>query len=230
MMNYRVFGLTVALVTVFSVIALRAQAAPEKTCAQGPEGYVIVEEEFWVGLEDDLSRDFHETQENFLKKDLKAAASKIEKGVGFLKVEAARATGDVKKALLESAHELEKLASEVKAGAVKSAKDLDGAFARAHYALARHHQEKAREAEAKKEHKRTGYYLRAAATHLEHGLAWAGHKAEAGFIYVVDGARLVGGKLIEGTGWTVDEVGKAMDALGREIEKLGTKIAPAKKK
>jgi hypothetical protein len=47
---------------------------------------------------------------------------------------------------------------------------------------------------------------------------------------VIDGARVVGGKPIEGAGWTVDEVGKAIDTLGKEIERPGMKIEPAKKK
>jgi hypothetical protein len=230
MMNYRMLGLTVALLSVFSVIALGAETAPKKAAPKAPEGYVIVEEEDWLVLEDDLLRHFHQARESFLKKEMKVAASEIRKSGVFLKVEAAQATAESKKALLASAHELEKLASDVKAGAVKSAKDLDDAFVGVHLALARHHHEKAQAAQAKNEHKTIGHYLRAAAAHLEQALAWAGHKSEAAVISVIDGARVVGGKLIKGAGWTVDEVGKAIDALGKEIERLGMKIEPAKKK
>jgi len=48
-----------------------------------------------------------------LKRDFRAAAVRIRKGVTFLKTEAARASSDTKQDLLTSARELEKLASDV---------------------------------------------------------------------------------------------------------------------
>ena len=70
-----------------------------------------------------------------------------------------------------------------------------------------------------------GHELHAAAVSLEHGFAWAGEKLEAGMIKVMDDARHIAGKLIEGSGWAADEVGKAIEYLGREIDKLGKAVA-----
>jgi hypothetical protein len=67
--------------------------------------------------------------------------------------------------------------------------------------------------------------LHAAAVSLEHGLAWAGHSLEAGMIKVMDDARHIAGKLIEGVGWAADEVGEAIEYLGKEIDKLGKAAA-----
>ena len=72
---------------------------------------------------------FEKAYEFFLKKDLKAAASEIRKGVAFLKQEAGSAAKDGKKDLTASIHELEKLANEVEKGAVTSEKRLKDAFA-----------------------------------------------------------------------------------------------------
>ena len=44
-------------------------------------------------------------------------------------------------------------------------------------------------------------------------------------IKVMDDARHIAGKLIEGVGWAADEVGKAIEYLGREIDKLGKTAA-----
>jgi hypothetical protein len=46
---------------------------------------------------------------------------------------------------------------------------------------------------------------------------------------VLKGAREVSGKLIEGSGWVGEEVGKAIKKCGDETEKLGKWIEPAKK-
>jgi hypothetical protein len=43
-------------------------------------------------------------------------------------------------------------------------------------------------------------------------------------IKVMDDARHVAGKLIEGAGWAADEAGKAIEFLGREIDKLGKAV------
>ena len=67
--------------------------------------------------------------------------------------------------------------------------------------------------------------MQAAAVSLEHGYVWAGQKLEAVMINVMDDARHIAGKLIEGVGWATDEVGKAIEYLGREIDKLGKTVA-----
>ena len=110
---------------------------------------------------------FEKAHEFFLKKDLKAAASEIRKGVAFLKQEAGSAAKDGKKDLTASIHELEKLANEVEKGAVTSEKRLKDAFARAHQALANHHYLKASDYWAKKEEKKTGHALNSATPYFD---------------------------------------------------------------
>jgi hypothetical protein len=111
---------------------------------------------------------------------------------------------------------------------VASEKQLKDAFARADHALANHHYLKASEYWAKKDEKKAGHALKAAAQHLEQAAAWSGHKLEAGALDVIDGVRAGAGKLTEGTGWAADEVGKGIDDLGKEISKLGKAIEPKK--
>ncbi len=210
-----------ALVTYVLGAATVASAAEHPT--PGPE-YVIVEEEVWTVLADEPHQHFQAAHEEFVKKDLKAAAAEIRKGAAFLRLEAARATGASKDALAASIKELDSLAAKVESGGVAAASDLEHAFARAEQALASEHLTRAKESWAKRELKRAGHALKAAASSLEHAFAWAGRKGEAAVVAATKDAGLVAGKLIEGTGWTVDETGKAIEAVGAEIEKLGRSL------
>jgi hypothetical protein len=179
--------------------------------------------------EEGIDSHFQKAHEFFLKKDLKAAASEIRKGVEVLKKEEANATEEGKKALTASIQELGKLAKDVEKGAVKSEKELGDAFARANNALAKHHYLKASETWAKKETKNAGNALKNAAQHLEQAAKWSGRKLEAGSSEVVKGAREVSDKLIKGTKWVAEEVSKGIKDIGNEISKIGEKIKPAKK-
>jgi hypothetical protein len=208
-----------------------AQAAEphvEETEKMVPEGWILVKEDIWVDFVDEPGEKFHKARENFLKKDYKAAATEIRKGTSFLKLQTARATKEGNVLLMKSVHELENLAKDVEQGAVTSAKTLDEAFARAHHALARHHYLKATEYKAKGAGSKVGHALKAAATHLEHGLAWAGHKLEAATVAVIKDSRLIAGKLVEGTGWIGKEVGVLIEEIGEEIQKLGRLVEPGK--
>ena len=219
-MNGRVlWAIALALMLTTPHLVL-AKTDDPKTAPQAPDGWILVEEDIWVLFPDEPGAQFHQAHENFLKKDFKAAAAHIRKAVGFMKLEAARATGDAKKALTTSINDLEKLASDVEKGAVKSTNDLSKAFSRAHHALAVHHHLKASEAWAKKETSKAGHALKAAASHLERALSWSGHEIEAALVKVMEMGHGVGEKLIQGARWTADEVGKALKDLGEAMERL----------
>jgi hypothetical protein len=205
--------------------ALGATASETKSETKAPQDSAIVSEDIFIVFADEPQHHFMRAFEHFLRHDWEAAAAEIRKGAAFLKLEATRAAADAKKELTASVQMLEKLASDIEKGAVRSAKDLQDVFAKAEHAVAKHHYLRAAEALANKWIKKAGHELQAAAVSLEHGFAWAGQKLEAGMIKVMDDARHIAGKLIEGAGWAADEVGKAIEYLGREIDKLGKAVA-----
>jgi len=208
----------------------KAQAAEAaKPAPEAPEGYVVVKEEVLNAFVESPGEHFHKARQSFLKKDYKAAAEEIRKSAAFMKLEVARANAEGKKLLTTSIDELEKLATDVEKGTVTSAATLNHAFAKAHYALARHHYLRAMEYKAKGAGVKLGHALKASATHLEHGFAWAGHELEAATVAIVKDTGLVAGKLIEGGGWVSKEAGDTIDKIGVEIEKLGKMFEPAKK-
>ena len=81
---------------------------------------------------------------------------------------------------------------------------------------------------AEKAYDKTGYELKAAAQDLGKGASWVSMGVEEGAADAVKEGRRVAGKLIDGSGWTADEVGKAMENLRREVEVLGKDIEPAR--
>lgn len=169
---------------------------------------------------------FKKARENFLKRDMKAAAAEIRKSAEFLKHEEEHATSEGKKDLLVSAHALEKTADDIEKGTVTSVNRLDHVFAKAYYALARSHYLKASESWAKRNAKEAGFSLRVSSWDMEHGLAWSGHKAEGETKAALKDARHVSEKLIKGADWVSSEVDKSIEDIGREIDKLGKEMIP----
>lgn len=171
---------------------------------------------------------FQKADEFFLKKDLKAAAKEIQKGARFIKNKVKEASKDGKEGLKASVQELEKLAKDVEKGTVTSEEKLKDAFARSYQALANHHYLKASESWARKKTKETGQALTAAAKYLEQTARWSGRKLEKGTTEVVNYVRMVGDKLIKGTAYGAEEVGKGIKEIGSELSRLGKKTEPQK--
>jgi hypothetical protein len=171
---------------------------------------------------------FQKADEFFLKKDLKAAATEIRKGAGFLKEKVKEASKVGKEDLKDSIQDLEKLAKDVEKGTVISEQKLKETFARSYQALANHHYLKASESWSKKKTKETGQALTASAKYLEQTARWSGRKLETGTTEVVNYVSMVGGKLIKGTGYGAEEVDKGLKEMGRELSRLGKKTEPQK--
>ena len=170
--------------------------------------------------------EFQKAHASFLRKDFKASATEIRNGADFLRKEAESASIKGKKMLSASVEELDKLAVSVEKGAVKSDKELRDAFSRAERAVANNDYVKATDSWARKETKETGHALNSAAEHMERAADWSGEKLKAGASKAVKEGREVSGKLVEGTGYVREEVGKAIKRMGDAISGFGKRILP----
>lgn len=103
------------------------------------------------------------------------------------------------------------------------------AFSRAHKSLAGSAYLKASAAWSMDKAPKAGEYLRGAARYFELAFIWSGHEIEAGTEKSITEARLLAGKMIEGSGWVSEKVGTTLEALGNSIEELAKKIEPAQK-
>jgi hypothetical protein len=168
---------------------------------------------------------FQKARQDYLQKDMKAAAAEVRKGAAYVKSEAAAAKGKTQEALTASYRELEKLAGELEKGTVKSVKKMEMAFARAYKALAMNSHVKSAEAWSKKESQKAGDELEAAVDQLEKGFAWAGQKAQAGTQKVISESKELSKKLKEGASSASAEAKKSLKDMEDEIKTFGQKIS-----
>jgi hypothetical protein len=218
-----------ATVVLSSSIITPAAWAQTQPAGSAPPGYVLVEEDVIITLANEPRNSFRAAVSAFLKRQMRTAAADIRMGAAYFKLEAERATGDAKKALLDSVQELEKLAGEVQKVAVADLKDLQNAFARAEHALAKHHYLKGLEFKAKNDAQKSGRELQTAADYVDSGQVWLTQKMHEGVADTVNEARRVAAKMVFGAGAAADEVGKAFEGMGKELDKFGGAVAGLKK-
>jgi hypothetical protein len=186
--------------------------------------WVVTDVATWYPVTDEPQRHFTDAVADYAKKDYKAAAADIRKGVSYMRLETARASGDARRELHSSIMQLDKLADAVAKGAVKDRQTMASDFARANHALALAHRANAAQSWARKEYDKTGYELKAAAHGMQSAAGWLGTEASTGASATVAATEAVGDKLVAGANWTRDEVGKGFEALGKGINALGQKI------
>ena len=178
----------------------------------------------WYPVADEPQRHFAAAIVDYANKDAKAAAVEVRKAASYVRLEAARATGDDKKELAAANAALQNTAAKLDKGAVGSEKELDSVFAEASHALAMAHRTRAAESWARKAYDQTGYELKAAAFGLESAGVWAGTEVKAAATSAAAAARAVGDKLASGGVWAADEVAKGFEALGSGLNKVGHAI------
>lgn len=172
-----------------------------------------------------IEQTFQKAKQNYLDKNMKAAAEQIQKGALYVKAKAKEASDKGKEALNASAKELEKLAEDVKRGTVASEKRIEDTFARAYIALASDFHIKSTESWTKKEKAKAGDALDSAITYLEHGFAWTGQKIETQTKKVMEQSKELSVKLKEKGSVVTEDIGKGLKNVGNEIEKFGKRIS-----
>jgi len=222
--------LIIALIqTVLPSLAQAQSTDPQTAKPHAPIGYLLIEEEQWNVLADEPGHHLGRARDAYLMMDARDAAMELRKAAVHLRIAAGHAGDRTKRALVKSEHELEQMAVRAESGVYGSMEDFDIATARALHALANDQYAKAAEAWRKRELKRSGQYLRAAVDNLERGAARTDASMRQATGVVVKDTRLISGKLIEGTGFMIDEVGGSFESAGRAIERLGTRVEPASK-
>jgi hypothetical protein len=182
----------------------------------------LIEEEIWIIFVHDPAGYLHDAWEDFIGGNLQDAAYHIRRAKAWLKFEAYRAEGEARDELEASIRELERLIKALDEGPHPANKALKEAFAKAEYALAYHHQQKALSYEQKRDHEKMTYALDAAATHLMYASVWAGRELEQNDVVAAKEARAIARKVKRGERWSLDRLREALKGLGRGIKKFGT--------
>ncbi|MDB5389569.1 MAG: putative periplasmic protein [Planctomycetaceae bacterium] len=187
-----------------------------------PPGYLLVEEEMWSQLMDEAGRHLDRARESFLHGHTRTTALELRKAAIMMRIDAAHGQDRVDLALIKSAHELEVMALQLhNPQNTDSIDDLDEVSSKALAALADHEHLKADLAWKHHHFHRAGRYLRSSADNLERATFRARVALSTSTTDVVRDARVLSGRLIEGTGYAIDEVGLGIDALGKQIKHFG---------
>ncbi len=158
--------------------------------------------------------------------DARTAAAELRKAAVHVRIASGHAAERGKHTLLRSEHELEHTARRIEEGAIKSVEEIDFVAARALHALSDYQYAQAAEAWRKREARLAGQYLHSASNNLERAAARTDATMRAATAEVVKDSRLMSGKLMEGTGFVIDEVGAGIEAIGHQLERVGSRLIP----
>ncbi|MCB0209537.1 MAG: hypothetical protein KDJ52_09415 [Anaerolineae bacterium] len=179
---------------------------------------INAKEETLFPLVEKLAQHFQYAVDALNKESYSTAAAEIRQAVAYLKIDEARANGQVKDALQALVGELNGVADDVAQGKITSAADLEMTFAQAHYVLAAHYQLAATNSQNRDALRDAGFELKAAATNLEQTLFHVGQKAEGDDALFITNLRNLGDDLI---------AGKDVKGIFEELEARQAQAAPA---
>lgn len=183
-------------------------------------------EAIWVIETDEPTTELYRARQAILSRDFDSAARSLRRAAAFLDLQTEYATGETKEDLRTASQQFDRIVYDIDHQIYVSLNRLDHAFAQSEIALAEYYRDLAAEANRNNEVTFTGRYLRAAAAHLDRASAWTGHQMETAVGSAVYGTRILAGKLVEGGGWTVDEINKGFKALGDGIEAVEQWVTP----
>ena len=216
----------VMLGSLVGVCLLTGSGFVDSTLAQVPGAkQITADERLWLQLSDEPYNHMELAREQFLQGDRSGAARSLQTAAVYLRIASQNSHKSTRSGLLEAATDLEQQAIRVKVGTLRSVGSLEQSFATAEYALALHHHASATESWSKKQTRIAGYRIQAATNAAERATKWTGHQVSDGAKAVYSGGKTLGGGLIAGTGFVVDQVGVGFESVGKQILSLGKKIA-----
>jgi hypothetical protein len=172
----------------------------------------------------DMNTQLDAAKDSLIRCDTKTAASDIRKAARCVEKESEHAGSDTKAALKDSARELEKVAADIEDGTVAGVDTVRAPFARACRAMAESHFAKSSEAFTNRMFSDAGKELEASAHDLEAAARWNGDEVDHAAVSGAHDARKLAGKLVQGSGWTAQEVGKTMRSFGSDLKSFGSRI------
>ncbi|MBS0506273.1 MAG: hypothetical protein JSR53_02705 [Proteobacteria bacterium] len=175
----------------------------------------------WVPVADAPQRHMLAAMQDYLRKNYHAAATEVRKADGYLRLEAARASGTARGALDEAHEALVTSAQALDSGAQVSEQALRNSFARADHALALARREQAASDLAHQATASAGQALGAASQDLAAAAHWLGGESERGASATVAAVRTLGDKLAAGGHWAHDEAAAGFERLGNALDDVG---------
>jgi len=198
---------------------------PMRVVPVAPPGYLLVDEEMWSQLMDETGRHLDRARDSYLHGHLRTAAQELHKASIMMRIDAAHGEDRADIAMIKAAHELERLAHRLQSPqSMDTIDDIDVASAKALTALADHEHIKAEMAWKQGHGRRSGRYLRSAADNLERAAFRARVAVSVATSDAVRDARILSGRLVDGVGYAMDEVGSGIHAFGHQIRHFTSEV------
>lgn len=160
-----------------SFVAVLVMVTSAVLADQSDRAFVSVDENLWVAFYDVPSRRFRDIRNAFVKQEFAMAASDLGTSASHLRIEAERASPELADRLNDVADRMMRLAGDIEQPSV-TVGDLDGLFGRAHWLLAQHYLDMARQARDRQKYRIEGRYLWATTHHLERAVLWSNARVD----------------------------------------------------
>ena len=198
--------------------------ADKKAEPKSRPGWIVVEEDVWIRLNDEPSLHMRQAHESFVKKDYGATTRDLRKAAGYLHIAAPKRLQRDQ----GSTHCFRARVGNLGGGRPSRHCEIGqelGFRLRTGRACVRGRRSRQGQTALNAKHPaRAGHYLRSAVNHVRDAAKWSGHELERGTVATANDVRLVAGKLIDGSGVVVDEAEKGITWVGDEVEKVGRAI------
>lgn len=203
----------------FLLILLIATATAQAQPADDPPLFTL-DEQVWVLFYDLPSRRFRAIRDAFVSRRFESAQSDLLVSEGFMRAEIGRANASLVAPMGEVADTLHQIAEDIDSPRL-TVRDLDPAFARAHWLLGQHYLSLATNSRDSGRHRSAGNYLWATAHHLERAVLWSDARITRQLQKSLDGMREMADALRSGGDPQRIYRDKPIDNAGRILVELG---------
>ena len=153
---------------------------------------VVLDENLWVTFYDFPSRRFRAIRTAVLTRDNESAARDLSVAANYLSVEAERSSAVFQTPLGDVVNHLRRMGSDIERVTLD---ELDALFGRAHWLLAQHYLEFAREARDARHNRNASLYLWATTHHIERAILWSNVAVTREVYTTLEGLQELAGKL-----------------------------------
>ena len=163
--------------------------ADQQSTSQSP---VVLDEQLWVTFYDLPSRRFRAIRTAILTRNNESAARDLSVTANYLSVESDRSSATFQAPLRDVVDKLRQMEAAVDEVTLE---ELDGLFGRAHWLLAQHYLELARQARDARQSRDTSLYLWATTHHMERAMLWSNVAVTREAQTALEGLRKIAGDL-----------------------------------
>lgn len=205
----------------------QAAAQPESSGAapMAPAGFVLISENEYLNLQRLPLVALDESQRAMSLSNFGVAAEGVAIAAELLKVKADSAPeSEAKRELSTSVMSLEKLIPEIRAMRLKSPEQFSALLGDISFYVSRFYKSEAQRKWQAQQYDQAGRDLAAATGYIESGSKWIGKMSDESRLTSI---RDVAQKLVDGSGWSQEDVKNAMAQLDQAVGSLGQSLGQA---